>query len=200
MHSPFFPRTPRGFTLIELLIVIAILAILASVVSASIGSARTKARDARRLSEFREIQSAMELYHGQFGMYPCGDGYWGGVYSDYTVDSTLSDSFLDGEQPNPPGNGPVPDCGAAGVVDVKGLVTYGYYRQVKDPLNSEKSGQNYYYLYMVTDGRQSYKLFNKLEADDAKMQNDGGVCAKLYEVGENMQDITTEPSAFWGCN
>ena len=71
---------------------------------------------------------------------------------------------------------------------------------MKDPLNSEKSGQNYYYLYMVTDGRQSYKLFNKLEAGDAKMQNDGGVCAKLYEVGVNMQDITTEPSAFWGCN
>ncbi len=52
----------RGFTLIELLVVIAIIGLLSSVVLSSLNSARTKSRDARRLSDIRQIQTALELY------------------------------------------------------------------------------------------------------------------------------------------
>lgn len=51
-----------GFTLIELLVVIAIIGILSSVVLASLNSARTKARDARRVADIKQIQIALELY------------------------------------------------------------------------------------------------------------------------------------------
>ena len=62
-----------GFTLVELLIVIAIIGILASIVLVSLSSARTKARDTKRIQEISQIQSALELYYAQYGYYPNSD-------------------------------------------------------------------------------------------------------------------------------
>jgi prepilin-type N-terminal cleavage/methylation domain-containing protein len=59
-----------GFTLIELLVVIAIIGLLASVVLLSLNSARAKSRDAKRLSDVRQIASAMELYFNDANTYP----------------------------------------------------------------------------------------------------------------------------------
>lgn len=53
----------RGFTLIELLVVIAIIGILSSVVLASLNTARAKSRDARRIADIKQIQTALELYY-----------------------------------------------------------------------------------------------------------------------------------------
>lgn len=50
-----------GFTLIELLVVIAIIGVLASIVLASLNSARRKSRDARRITDLKQIQLALEL-------------------------------------------------------------------------------------------------------------------------------------------
>ena len=62
-----------GFTLIELLIVIAIIGILSSIVLVSLNSARGKARDAKRVSELKQIQKAIEMYYNDYGYYPtCG--------------------------------------------------------------------------------------------------------------------------------
>ena len=64
-------HSSKGFTLIELLVVIAIIGILSSVVLASLNSARQKARDARRISDIKQIQLALELYaDSNGGAYP----------------------------------------------------------------------------------------------------------------------------------
>lgn len=60
----------KGFTLIELLVVVAIIGILAAVVMSSLNSAREKARDARRMSDIKEIGKAIELYIADNGYAP----------------------------------------------------------------------------------------------------------------------------------
>jgi general secretion pathway protein G len=60
----------KGFTLVELLVVIAIIGLLSTLAVVSFGSAREKARDARRISDIRQIQTALELYFADQGVYP----------------------------------------------------------------------------------------------------------------------------------
>ena len=49
----------KGFTLIELLVVIAVIGILASVILVGVASFRGKGRDARRVSDVRQLQNAL---------------------------------------------------------------------------------------------------------------------------------------------
>lgn len=67
-----------GFTLIELLVVISIISLLASIVFTSLNSARAKARDARRRTDLRQLQTALEFYFDANGSYPNTqpDGWW----------------------------------------------------------------------------------------------------------------------------
>src|SRR4051812_34898008 len=67
-------RRKAGFTLIELLVVIAIIGILAAVVLVSLNSARAKSRDARRVSDMHQVQTALELYYNDNGGYPPATG------------------------------------------------------------------------------------------------------------------------------
>ncbi len=62
----------RGFTLIEMLIVIAVIGILASVVLVGLGPIQRQARDSRRISDVRQVQTALELYFTRNGGYPVG--------------------------------------------------------------------------------------------------------------------------------
>jgi prepilin-type N-terminal cleavage/methylation domain-containing protein len=60
----------RGFTLIELLVVIAIIAIISGMIMTSIYGSRSKARDAKRISDIAQIQLALEQYFDKNGSYP----------------------------------------------------------------------------------------------------------------------------------
>jgi prepilin-type N-terminal cleavage/methylation domain-containing protein len=59
----------RGFTLIELLVVIAIIGVLSSVTLSALSKAKSKARDAKRITEVQGIMKALELYYNENGTY-----------------------------------------------------------------------------------------------------------------------------------
>jgi len=62
----------KGFTLIELLVVVAIMGMLAALAVVALNNARARARDARRISDIKQIQTALELYFLDNNDYPAG--------------------------------------------------------------------------------------------------------------------------------
>lgn len=102
----------RGFTLIELLVVIAIIGILSSVVLASLNSARMKARDARKIADFKQISTVLNFYYDKYGTMPANlvpttqvcDGGPNQAQYDQLMTSFINDKFL-GQIPRSPGGG-----------------------------------------------------------------------------------------------
>jgi type II secretion system protein G len=134
-------RLSKGFTLIELLVVIAIIGLLATLSVVAFESSRIKARDAKRKSDLKNIQKALELYYTNNNAYPItGAGVWLGVCATYGSKATTG------------ANGYVPNL-APTYISVLPIDP----RQASMPVNA-------CYLYRSDDGQQ-YKLLTYLTAE-----------------------------------
>ena len=121
-----FKRNKQGgFTLIELLVVIAIIAILSTVVMAGLNSARQKGRDAKRISDIKSLQSALELFSDTCQGYPPNTA------GDILNGTTNTAAGLDG--------GEITGGAACG-----GCITMNTY-MTSLPLNSGPGGKTYMY-------------------------------------------------------
>jgi len=60
----------KGFTLIELLVVVSIIGILATLITANLNAARSRARDAARKSDLKNISTSLRLYYNDKQAYP----------------------------------------------------------------------------------------------------------------------------------
>lgn len=87
----------KGFTLIELLIVVAIIGLLATLAIISLTSAQSKARDTKRISDIKSLQSAVEMYYNDNNAYPVPTTW-------ALLESGLANQ-LNGALPAPPGGG-----------------------------------------------------------------------------------------------
>lgn len=65
----------KGFTLIELMVVITIIGLLATILIANVNTARERGRDAKRVADIHQIQTALHLYGANLRpeAYPVGD-------------------------------------------------------------------------------------------------------------------------------
>ena len=63
-------KNQRGFSLIELLVVIVIIILLAGISIIALNGQRAKARDAKRISDIKQVQTALEFYYSDEGEYP----------------------------------------------------------------------------------------------------------------------------------
>ncbi len=140
----------KGFTLIELLVVIAIIGMLSSVVLASLNTARSKARDARRTSDINQIQKALDFYYDKNGAYPITGWRFSYNSSWDWLETQLAD-FI----PNLP-------------VDPKNDSAPPYYG----------AGHSYaYYSSNYGDAGQWYMIVFKLENQNVKIDQQDGVRA-----------------------
>ena len=64
----------KGFTLIELLVVVAIIGLLSTLSIVALNNARARSRDARRVADVKQIQTALELYYNDNNSYPATIG------------------------------------------------------------------------------------------------------------------------------
>lgn len=74
--SKFFSKRTKGFTVVELMVVISIIGILSTVTYASFSQAQKKSRIAKRVSDLKQMQVALEYYYAVNKSYPNSNGAW----------------------------------------------------------------------------------------------------------------------------
>lgn len=124
-------KAENGFTLIELLVVISIIGTLSTVTLTTLISARTKARDTKRISELSAIALAVESYRTEHGVYPAtsysndlvdgGENNWSDQFR-----SQLAEYFPDGV-PKEPGRNTFSNLYAFGLLNTPGTPCDGHY-------------------------------------------------------------------------
>jgi len=79
----------KAFTLVELLVVIAIIGLMASLSIIALGNARSKSRDSKRVSDVKQVQTALELFFSDQGRYPTATEWASGsLYATGTIGTT----------------------------------------------------------------------------------------------------------------
>ncbi len=139
-----------GFTLVELLITIGIIGILATVTVVSIGSARAKARDAKRLSEVKAIQTALTIYQNEKQYFPNSGG------------ATLLLGTTQGSY------GVLCDTDAGFQTNKDACKVYFMEHVPGDPMS--KPGSVYEYKYTDSPDYQTYTIDFRLESDQGQLK------------------------------
>lgn len=77
----------NGFTLVELLVVISIISIIAAITLNALSKAKSKARDAQRISDMTQVRNALELFYATYGKYPetAGAATWDGQWQNLST-------------------------------------------------------------------------------------------------------------------
>jgi prepilin-type N-terminal cleavage/methylation domain-containing protein len=157
-------NSKKGFTLVELMVVIAIVGLLSSIVLSSLGTARGKARDARRFEDLKQMQLALDLYYSFNKAYPLENC---GPEPAINVDGWAADAV----------------GYTACLTDLRTKLS-SYIKVPLDPINNEANGYTYWYASMK--GGQGYMLLAWLEI--SRSTGEGCYAGNgYYCIGANWQ-------------
>ena len=157
-------RTQSGFSLIELLVATAIITLLASITLATTQVLRTRARDARRISDIRQIQNALELFYTDNFHYP--DSANCGATQPNTSWCNSIQSLIDGHW--------IRDNGGANLSNTI-RITPTDPRPAIAPNWTPVNGGTYYYYSTSDDDNQWYAMIFGLENYPRPLENQDGV-------------------------
>ena len=163
-------NSKKGFTLIELLVIISIISLLSSIVFTALNGAKSKARDARRMSDLDSMKTALLLYsYDHDGQYP--------IISRWAMSEPTSSFDSDGSK----------------WLALKQALSPFMSKLPNDPLGSGNTGPwtdgNYHYAY--SSNGTVYDLVAQLEVTTNQMCSNRGW---LYHQGEGGASIPPETS------
>lgn len=145
----------KGFTLIEMVIVIAVIGILMGIAFGGVRNVQGSARDTKRQSDLKTVQTYLELYYNKFGHYP-GDkaGATGNevnvAWGDFRT-----------------------------IMETSGIVQNG----AKDIPNDPLTVNTYYYSSSKTDDENTtYVLGTKMERGIPSSSVDGNTTGKILSI------------------
>lgn len=190
VRKPFFPSPRsrrgqllslrRGFTLIELLAVVTIIGLLSTVGMVSYDSARQSSRDAKRVSDAKQLQQALEIYFEYHDGYP-DDGVSG----------------PDGLEIGTPETATLSDAGFA-------PATEGQIFMVNLPRNPEPGGAPYVFRSIHRDGTDcnyppcdSYAIYFSLEAEAGSLLAGAHALTPQGMVGPEGGTMAAASGRFW---
>jgi len=163
-------KLQAGFTLIELIVVMAIMGLLIAVTASSFQTSRIKGKDAKRKSDLKQMQNALEAYMNDHGKYPASTG------------------------------GVITACGGTGTnvcnygsafTDENGTV---YMAQIP----ADPSSPTVRYTYLVSTDQRQYQLFAYLEdtLDSSIAVYGGKNCpTNTYQCNYGISSQNTTPGA-----
>ncbi len=169
----------QAFTIIELLVVIMIIGLVSTLAIVSLQGARQRTRDAKRWSDIRTIQSAVELCINEGGgSPPAAPATWNGILIQTCGSATMNEFLASSSMPEPPinagetggctnGNPPSGDC----------------------------------YMYCKDAASDAYLLYSDYEGNPPAGGLDGIIDAATYTAGtECVLSIDARPTGLPICN
>lgn len=171
-------RKQKGFTLIELLVVIAIIGLLSTLAVVALNNARAKSRDARRLSDVKQMQTAMELYFNDCGSYPASTTPGGTIaQNDGTCTGTVTYMAVVPNNPQPRNDGGC-DLTGGGALSCGGVANSAEnYCYVPDDMHNSAGDifyQSYHLVYCIGQDNNNITGGSLHCATPAGIVEDGG--------------------------
>lgn len=192
-----------GFTLIELLVVIVIIGILAAILMPALARARKAAREAKCISQLKQISTSMEIYRTDYKEEATLSPWLSCMYPDYVKDSRIFEcpedlsKGLEGGVPPWSRGAQFEEADDNENCTSEDLVNYGDATGVKpnEVRNPEIKGVSY--LYEFNMARCSWWMdFGKPLFPDVVCGNEDGVVswkeAKMTEV-KGLVESSTDP-------